>query len=92
MRRAYLDNAVLARSGIKCILDIALADHPEMTNDVDRRRPQHVIVLVRERLRRRDDDRIARMNTQGIKVLTITSSGAKKSTMERENRPPCCTR
>jgi hypothetical protein len=66
---AHLDNAILARRWIERVLDVALANNPKMTDNVYGSRPQHVIVDIRERLRRRDDDRVARMNTQGVKVL-----------------------
>ena len=68
--RAHLDDAVLPRRRIERVLDVALADDSEVSDDVYRCRPQHVVVDIRERLRRRNDDRIARMNPQRVKILT----------------------
>jgi len=69
MIEAHLNDTVLSGSRVQSILDIALSNHSKMSDDIDRRRPQHVIVDVRERLRRSNDDRVSSVNTQRIKVL-----------------------
>jgi hypothetical protein len=61
--RANLDDAVLAGDWIEGVLNVTLADDTEMTDDVDGRGPEHVVVLVRESLRRSDDDRVSGMDT-----------------------------
>ncbi len=66
---SYLDDAVLPRVGVECVLDVTLAHNTEMSNDIYRRRSEHVIIHIRQRLRWSDDDRIACMDTQRIKVL-----------------------
>jgi hypothetical protein len=64
-----LDDAVLARDRVKCILNITLADDAEMTDDVHCGCAEHVIVLVRERLRWSYDDRVAGMDAERVEVL-----------------------
>lgn len=60
-----------------------------MPNDVDGRRSQHVVVRVRERLRRRHNDGIASMNTQGIKVLEKSKQCVPCAEGERYEPPYC---
>jgi len=64
-----LDDTVLLRRGIEGILYITFAYNPQMANDIDGRCSQHVVVRIRERLRRGHYDGITSVNAQGIKVL-----------------------
>ena len=47
-----------------------------MPDDIDGGRAEHVVVGVRQRLRRRDDDGVASMNSKRIKVLHIAYGDA----------------
>jgi hypothetical protein len=67
----YFNDAVLLRGRIERVLNVALAHDAQMPDDIDRGRAQHVVVLVRERLRRCHYDRIACMYTERIEVLSI---------------------
>ncbi len=71
-----LDDAVLLGEGIERILDVAFADNAQMTDDIDCGRAKHVVILVRERLRRGDDDGISGVNTEGIEVFHVTDRDA----------------
>ena len=68
----YLDDAVLARRGVQRVLDVALANDAEVADDVDRGRPEHVVVGVRQRLRRRHHNGIASVDPERVKVLRGT--------------------
>ena len=65
----HLDDAIFLRGWIQCVLDITLADHTKVTNDVDCRGPEHVVVGIGEGLRRSHDDGITRMDSQRVKIL-----------------------
>lgn len=45
-----------------------------MSNDLDSSTPEHMILVVWECLRRRYDDGIARVGTQGVKVFHIATN------------------
>jgi hypothetical protein len=64
-----LDDAVLARDWVECILNVTLADDAEMTDDVHCGCAEHVVVLIRERLRRSYDDRVASVDAERVEVL-----------------------
>lgn len=50
-------------------MNITLAHDTEMSNDVDGGGPKHVVITIRKRLGRRNDDRIACVDTKRIEVL-----------------------
>ena len=58
------------------ILHVAAAFHAERIDDVDGARPEHLVVLVRQRLARRDDDGVAGMHPYGIKVFHVAHDDA----------------
>ena len=62
--------------GVKRVLDVALAHDADVAHDLDGRVAQHVVLLVAERLRGRDDDRVARVHAQGVKVLHVADGDA----------------
>jgi hypothetical protein len=74
--RIDFDNVVFAALGMQRELDVATTLDVQRANDVDARRAQHLVFDIRERLRRRDDDRIARMNTDRIDVFHVTNDDA----------------
>jgi hypothetical protein len=57
-----LNDTILLRRGIEGILNITLADNSQMPNDIDSRRSQHVVIGVRQCLRRRHHNGIAGVN------------------------------
>ena len=67
--QTHFDDTVFLGSRIESILYITFANNSQVPNDIDGRRSQHVVIRVRERLRRRHNDGIASVNTQGIKIL-----------------------
>ena len=50
-------------------MDVTFADNTEVADDVDGRGTEHVVVLVRESLRRRNDNRISSVNAERIEIL-----------------------
>lgn len=71
-----LDDAVLFGEWVESILDVTLSNDTEMTDDIDSSRSEHVVVGIREGLRRGNDDGVSGMNTERIKVLLISQSRA----------------
>jgi len=57
-------------------LDVATALDLQGTDDVDARRAQQLILLIGERLRGSDDDRIARVNADRVDVLHVADDDA----------------
>ena len=51
-------------------LHVAAAFHAERVDDVDGARPEHLVVRVRQRLARRDDDRVA-----GVQCAAVHQDG-----------------
>ena len=43
----HFDNAVLPRSRVEGILDVAFADNAQVPNDFEGRRPEHMVLVVR---------------------------------------------
>ena len=74
--RVDLDDLVLAAVGVQRELDVAAALYVERADDVDARRAQHLVVEVAQRLRRRDDDRIAGVHADRIDVLHVADDDA----------------
>ena len=50
-------------------MDVTFSNDAKVPNDVDRGRTKHIIVLVGESLRRRNDDRVSGVNTKRVEVL-----------------------
>ena len=72
--RVDLDEVVFERQGVQCELHVAPALDFEFADDFQRRIAQHLILAVGERLARRDDDRVARVDTDGVDVLHVADS------------------
>ena len=68
-----LDDTVLPRVGVQRVLDVALSDDTEMANDLQSSGPQHVVLVVRQGLRGRDDDRVAGVRAEGVEVLHVAA-------------------
>ena len=69
--RVYLDDGIFKRVRIECELYIAAALDAQLGDDLERRGAEHLIFVVAQRLRRRNDDRIAGVNADRIDVLHI---------------------
>src|SRR5205814_9054288 len=67
--RVDLDDRVLGRVRRERELDVAAALDAEGPDDRQRRAPEPLVDLVAQRLDRRDDDRVARMDAERVDVL-----------------------
>ena len=65
----HLDQVVFERQGVECELHVAAAFDLQLADDLQRAVAQHLELLVGERLARRHDDRVARMDAHGVDVL-----------------------
>mmetsp|Transcript_25250 Transcript_25250/g.75010 ORF Transcript_25250/g.75010 Transcript_25250/m.75010 type:complete len:998 (+) Transcript_25250:65-3058(+) len=74
--RVHLDDAVVVRVRVERVLDVALADDAEVAHDLDRRRAEHVVLVVGERLRGRYHDRLARVHAERVEVLHVADGDA----------------
>ena len=74
--RVDLDDLIFAAVGMQRELDVAAALHVERADDVDARGAQHLVVEVAERLRGRDDDRIAGVHADRVDVLHVADDDA----------------
>ncbi len=71
-----LDDAVVAVAGIEGVLDVALADDAEVADGLEGDGPEAVVLLVRQRLRRGDDDALPGVDAHGIEVLHVADRDA----------------
>ena len=74
--RVDLDDAVVRARGVERELDVALADDAEVADRPDRDRAQQLVLRVVQRLRRRDDDRVAGVDPHRIEVLHVADGDA----------------
>ena len=65
-----------AAIGVQGELDVAAALDPERADDAQRGRAEHLVLLVGERLRRRDDDGVAGMHAHRVDVLHVADGDA----------------
>lgn len=79
-----LDHAIFPRLGIEGILDITLPNDTEMPNHLDRSAPQHVVLVVIESLTGGDDDRVACMGSQGIKIFHVAADDGVVGTITND--------
>ena len=66
-----LDEVVLEALGIERKLHVAAALDLKRADQAQRAVAQHVVFAVRERLARRDDDAVARVDADGVEVLHV---------------------
>lgn len=57
-------------------LDVALSNDAEVADDIDGGGPEHVVVGIRERLRRSDDNGVSRVDTERVEVLKRERGGS----------------
>src|SRR5262249_52262797 len=74
--RIDLDDIEVERAGVERELDIAATLYTERPNNAQRRRTQHLILTVGERLTGRDDDTVAGMHAEWIEVLHVADGDA----------------
>ena len=74
--RVHLDHDVLHAVGVERVLHIALTDNADVAHDLDGGRAEHVVLGVGERLRRRNDDRVARVDAERVKVFHVANRNA----------------
>ena len=74
--RVDLDHAVVLRVRVEGVLHVALADHADVADDLDRQLAQLVVLGVRQRLRRGDDDALAGVDAQRVEVLHVADRDA----------------
>ncbi len=64
-----LDDAIIPALRVERELDVALADDPQVADGLERDRPQRLDLAVGQRLHRRDDDGITRVDAERVDVL-----------------------
>ena len=70
--RVYLDNGVLEGFRIERVLHVAAALDAQLGDDVERGGAEHLILLVAQGLRRRNNDRVAGVDADRVNVLHVT--------------------
>ena len=68
-----LDDVVLKGMRIKRELAVTSAFYAERTDDLQGTVTEHVVLLIRQCLRRRDDDGVTSVDADGVKVFHITN-------------------
>ena len=61
---------------IKSELDVAAAFHAQGANDLERRTAEHLVLLVAQRLRGREDDGVAGVDAHRIQVFHVADGDA----------------
>ena len=74
--RIDFDDIVLIRMRIERVLHIAAAFDFQIANNIERRRAQHMMLLIGQRLARRDDDAVTGVDTDRIDIFHITNNDA----------------
>ena len=74
--RVHFDHAVIFRVGVECVLNVALADDPDVADDLDRQFSQFMVFGVRKGLRRGYDDALAGVDAQRVEVFHVADGDA----------------
>ena len=74
--RVDLDDVVAVAVRVECVLRVAAAFDAELADDAERCRAEHLVLVVRQRLRRSDDDGIARVDADRVEVLHVADGDA----------------
>mmetsp|Transcript_53358 Transcript_53358/g.126154 ORF Transcript_53358/g.126154 Transcript_53358/m.126154 type:complete len:499 (-) Transcript_53358:1442-2938(-) len=74
--RVDLDDAVVLRVLVQRVLDVALADDAQVADHLDGGSAEHVVLVVGERLRGRDDNRLAGVDAHRVEVLHVADGHA----------------
>ena len=74
--RIYFDNIVAVAVGVEGILRVAAAFDAEFADNAQGSASEHLILMVGQRLRRCNDDGVARMHAHGVEVFHIADGDA----------------
>ncbi len=74
--RIYLNDIVFRAVRVEGILHIAAAFDAQGADNIQRRRPQHLVLVVGQRLRRRHHDAVARVDAHRVEILHIADRDA----------------
>mmetsp|Transcript_72066 Transcript_72066/g.203447 ORF Transcript_72066/g.203447 Transcript_72066/m.203447 type:complete len:1095 (-) Transcript_72066:280-3564(-) len=72
----HLDDAELLAQRVDGVLDVALADDAQVTNHLESALAKPEVFVVRERLRRGDDNGVAGVGADGVEVLHVADGDA----------------
>jgi hypothetical protein len=67
----HLNDTVVEAIGLERVLDIALANDTQVTDDLDGSGTEHVVLLIRQSLGGSDNDTVTSVDTQRVKVLHV---------------------
>jgi hypothetical protein len=70
----HLDNSVVSAVGIQGVLHIALSDHTDVSDDLDRSGSKHVVFVVGKSLRGSHDDRVTSVCSERVKILHVATN------------------
>lgn len=79
---------VLPADGVKSVLDVALSDDTDVSNNLDSSSPEHMVFIISQRLGRRDDDRIPGVRSERIKVLHVAANDSVLNGQKKDVRHP----
>lgn len=69
-----LDDTVIESVGLESVLNIALSSDSQVTDKLDSRRTEHVVLVVRQGLGRSNDDRACGVNSERVKVCMLQTA------------------
>jgi hypothetical protein len=69
-----LNDTVVESIGLQSVLNIALANDTQVTDDLDGSSTEHVVLLVRQGLTRGNDDTVTGVNSERVEVLHVANS------------------
>jgi hypothetical protein len=70
----HLNDTVVKAIGLERVLDIALANDTQVTDDLNGSGTEHVVLLVRQSLGGSDHDTVTSVDTQRVEVLHVANS------------------
>ena len=74
--RVHLDDPVVVRFRVQGVLHVAFAHDAHMAHDAYGGLPQHVVLVVAQRLRRGHDDALPGVYAEGVEVLHVADGDA----------------
>ena len=84
------DDAVFLRVRVEGVLNVALSDDSQVSNNVDGGGTEHVVIGIGQGLRGSDDNRVSGVDTEGIKVLQRTGSDVSADSAPPQTSPRVC--
>lgn len=70
--RSFKPLRYLLGFGVDGVLDVALADDPQVADDLDGGAPQHVVLVIIQRLTGSHDYGLSCVNSERVDVLHVT--------------------